>query len=41
MNTSKFIKEQDLFTNRTIDGAQHQLDKNWLERQKMGFLSNT
>ena len=28
-NNSKFIKEQEIWTNWTIDGAQHQKNKNW------------
>ena len=40
-NTSKFTKEQDLFAKWTIDGVQHQFNKNWLGRQKLGFLRNT
>ena len=35
-NTSKFTKEQDLFAKWTIDGVQHQFNKNWLARQKIG-----
>ena len=40
-NTSKFTKEQDMFAKLTIDGVQHQFNKNRLDRQKMGFLRNT
>ena len=40
-NKSKFIKEQDVLTNWTIEGAQHQKNKNWLDRQYIGFLRNT
>ena len=40
-NTSKFTKEQDLFAKWTIDGIQHQFNKNWLGRQNLGFLRNT
>ena len=29
------------FTNWTIDRAQHWFNKNWLDRQNIGFLSNT
>ena len=29
------------FANWTIGGPQHQFDKNWLDRQNIGFLSNT
>ena len=38
---SKFIKEQEVLTNGTIDGAQHQKGKNWLDRQNRGLLRNT
>ena len=40
-NYSKIINEHELFTNWTIDGAQHQKNKNWLDRQNIGFLRNT
>ena len=30
-----------MFAKWTIDGVQHQFNKNWLDRQKMGFLRNT
>ena len=40
-NNSKFIKEQEVLTKWTIDGAQHQKNKNWLDRQNIGFLRNT
>jgi hypothetical protein len=40
-NISKFTKEQEICAKWTIDGVQHQLNKNWLGRQKMEFLRNT
>ena len=40
-NKSKFIKEQEMLTNWTIEGAQHLKNKNWLDRQNIGFLRNT
>ena len=40
-NNSKFIKEQEVLTKWTIDGTQHQKNKNWLDRQNIGFLRNT
>ena len=40
-SNSFYQKKVCTFANWTIGGAQHQFDKNWLERQKMGFLSNT
>ena len=40
-NTSKFTKEQDMFAKWTVDGVQHQFNKNWFGRQKLGFLRNT
>ena len=40
-NSSKFIKEQEVLTNWAIDGAHHQKNKNWLDRQNIVFLSNT
>ena len=40
-NTSKFTKEQDMLAKWTVDGVQHQFNKNWFGRQKMGFLRNT
>ena len=40
-NNSKFIKEQDILTNWTIDGAQHQKIKNWWIWHKSAFLMNT
>ena len=30
-----------MFAKWTIDGVQHQFNKNWLDRQNMGFLRNT
>ena len=41
LNISKFTKEQEIFAKWTRDGVQHQFNKNWLDRQKMGFLRNT
>jgi hypothetical protein len=38
---SKFTKEQEMFAKWTRHGVQHQFNKNWLTRQKMGFLRNT
>ena len=40
-NNSKFIKEQDILTNWTIDGDQHQKIKNWWIWHKNAFLMNT
>ena len=40
-NISKFTKEQEMFEKWTRDGMQHQFNKNWLNRPKMGFLRNT
>ena len=40
-NNSKFIKEQYILTNWTIDGAQHQKNKNWWIWHKSAFLTNT
>ena len=39
----KFIKEKEVLINRTIvDDAQYQkINKNWLDRQNIGFLRNT
>ena len=41
LNISKFTKEQEIFAKWTRDGVQHQFNKNWFDRQKMGFLWNT
>ena len=30
-----------MFAKWTIDSMQHQFNKNWLDRQNMGFLRNT
>ena len=38
---SKFLEEQEVFTNWTIDGVQHQKNKKWLDRQNLAFLNNT
>ena len=40
-NNSKFIKEQYILTNWTIDGAQRQKIKNWWIWHKSVFLMNT
>ena len=40
-NISKFTKEQEMFAKWTRDGMQHEFNKNWLDRQKMGVLRNT
>ena len=40
-NDSKFIKKQEVFTNWTIDGVQHQKNKKWLDSQNLVFLNNT
>ena len=40
----KILRKKNIlrcFANWTIDGAQHWFNKNWLGRQKMGFLRNT
>ena len=38
---SKFIKEQEVFTNWTIDGMQHQKNEKWSDRQNLAFLNIT
>ena len=40
-NNSKFIKEQEVLSNWTIEGAQHQKNKNWWIQHKSAFLMNT
>ena len=40
-NTSKSTKKQDMFAKWTRVSLQHQFNKNWLDRQKMGFFRDT
>ena len=40
-NNWKFTKEQEMFAQWTIDGVQHQFNKNCLGRQNIVFLRNT
>ena len=37
-NISKFTKEQEMFAKWTIDGVQHQFNKNWKTECSWGFL---
>ena len=37
-NISKFIKEQEIFFKWTVDGVQHQFNKNWLDKDL--FIKN-
>ena len=39
-NNAKFTKEQEMFANWTIGGAQHQFNKNWWTRHKCPYLMN-
>ena len=39
-NNSKFIKEQEVLSNWTIEGVQHQKNKNWWIQHKSAFLMN-
>ena len=40
-NNSKFIKEHEVLSNWTIEGARHQKNKNWWIQHKSAFLMNT
>jgi hypothetical protein len=39
-NNSKFMKEQEVLSNWTIDGAHHQKNKNWWIEYKWPYLIN-
>ena len=40
-NNAKVIKEQEVLRNWTIEGAQHQKNKNWWIQHKSAYLMNT